>query len=323
MTEPMNHRVSTLELEDQAIEQWVHLTSGSASESERAAFERWRQRSPAHQAAAELAEQIWQALPQTRTAETFVPPAVKQRRPLRWVAAAAGLAALAVTSLSDPVQVYFADHSTAVGERKLITLEDGSQVWLNSATALSVHYTAGRREISLLKGEALFQVSKDASRPFVVQAAGGSVQAVGTRFDVDRQSQRVRVGVTEGEVKVSSAGQAVPLKIAQQLDFEEGLPPSASHTLDLNTAAAWQRGKLIFNRRPLSEVFADIERYMPGSVVVAGQLPDTAVSGVFSLDDVPGMLSVLSRTQPVRIYQLPWLTVVMNAQSADKVAPGG
>ena len=99
MTEPMNHRVSTLELEDQAIEQWVHLTSGSASESERAAFERWRQRSPAHEAAAALAEQMWQALPQTRTAETFVPPAVKQRRPLRWVAAAAGLAALAVTSL--------------------------------------------------------------------------------------------------------------------------------------------------------------------------------------------------------------------------------
>jgi len=323
MNEPTNQRMPNPALEDQAIEQWVHLTSGNASESDRAAFARWRLQSPAHEAAAALAEQMWRVLPQTRTAAVFVPPAVAKRRPLRWVAMAAGLAALAVTGLSDPVQVYFADHSTAVGERKLVTLDDGSQIWLNSATALSVHYSAGRREISLLKGEALFQVSKDPARPFVVEAAGGSVQAVGTRFDVDRQSQRVRVGVTEGEVKVSSAGQAVPLKFAQQLEFENGSSPSATHALDINTAAAWQRGKLIFNRRPLSEVFADIERYMPGSLVVAGRLPDTPVSGVFNLDDVPGMLSVLSRTQPVRIYQLPWLTVVMNARSTDQVAPGG
>lgn len=322
MTEPMNRTVSNLELEDQAIEQWVQLTSGSASPAQRVAFARWRQQSPAHEAAAALAEQMWQALPQTRTAETFVPPAASPRQPLRWAALAAGMAALAITSFSEPVQVYFADHSTAVGERKLLTLEDGSQVWLNSATALSVHYSSSRREINLLKGEALFQVSKDATRPFVVQAAGGSVQAVGTRFDVDRQHQRVRVGVTEGEVKVSSGGAAVPLKVAQQLDFEDGTPPSATSPLDINTAAAWQRGKLIFNRRPLSEVFADIERYMPGSVVVAGSLPETAVSGVFNLDDVPGMLDVLSRTQPVRIYQLPWLTVVMNAQPDARVKPG-
>ncbi|MCQ3031010.1 FecR family protein [Pseudomonas syringae] len=322
MTEPMNHAMPNVELEDQAIEQWVRLTSGSASESEHAAFARWRQQSPAHEAAARLAEQMWQAIPKTRTAEVFVPPAPPQRRPLRWVALAAGLGALALTSFTEPVQVYFADHTTAVGERKMLTLEDGSQVWMNSATALSVHYSANRRDISLLKGEALFQVSKDANRPFVVQASGGSVQAVGTRFDVDRQSQRVRVGVTEGEVKVSSGGEAVPLKVAQQLEFESGSPPSTTSPLDTTTAAAWQRGKLIFNSRPLTEVFADIERYMPGSLVVAGTLPDTAVSGVFNLDDVPGMLNVLSQTQPVRIYQLPWLTVVMNGEAVKEGKAG-
>lgn len=313
MAERMNHHLSSLELEDQAIEQWVHLTSGRASDADHAAFARWRGQSPRHEAAAALAEQMWQVLPQTTSATTFVAPAPRQRRTLRWAALAAGLAALAVSGFNEPLQVYFADHTTAVGERKLLTLEDGSQVWLNSATALSVHYTAQRREISLLKGEALFQVSKDPARPFVVQASGGSVQAVGTRFDVDRQGHRVRVGVTEGEVNVSSGGDAVPLKSAQQLDFVDGSPPSPTHPLDISTAAAWQRGKLIFNRRPLAEVFADLERHMPGSLLVAGNLPDTAVSGVFSLDDVPAMLDVLARTQPVRIYRLPWLTLVMNA----------
>jgi transmembrane sensor len=318
----MNPAVSNVDLEDQAFERWVHLTSGNATEAERAAFDQWRRQSPDHEAAAALAEDLWQALPRTRTAETFVPPAPVQRRPLRWAALAAGLAALALTSLSDPVQVYFADHTTAVGERKLITLEDGSQVWLNSASALTVHYTPTRRDISLLKGEALFQVSKDPARPFVVQASGGSVQAVGTRFDVDRHGQRVRVGVTEGEVKVSSGGESVPLKIGQQLDFSDSLPPSATRPLDINSAAAWQRGKLIFNRRPLADVFADLERYIPGSVVITGNLPDTAVSGVFNLDDIPGTLDVLSQTQAVRIYQLPWLTVVMSEDRAEEGQTG-
>jgi transmembrane sensor len=68
------------------------------------------------------------------------------------------------------------------------------------------------------KGGALFHLSKDATHPFVVKASGGSVKAVGTRFDVDRQPRRVRVGVTEGEVNVFLGGQAVALKVTQQLD---------------------------------------------------------------------------------------------------------
>ncbi|CAI3788047.1 Protein FecR [Pseudomonas sp. MM227] len=315
MTEPTHPSASAVDLEDQAIEQWVHLTSGRASEADRSAFARWRGQSADHEAAARLAERIWQALPQTCAAQRFVVPAKVTRRPLRWAALAAGVGALALTGLSEPARVYFADYATAVGERRALTLEDGSQVWLNSGSALSVRYSSSRREISLIKGEALFQVSKDASRPFVVQASGGSVQAVGTRFDVDRQGEQVRVGVTEGEVKVSSGGAVVPLRAAQRLEYVAGTAPSPTGALDLGSASAWQRGKLIFNRQPLAEVFADIERYLPGSLVIAGSLPTTAVSGVFNLDDIPGMLDMLARTQPVRIYRMPWLTVVVVNQT--------
>ncbi|MBD8680156.1 FecR family protein [Pseudomonas sp. CFBP 13719] len=315
MNEPIKPSASAIDLEDQAIEHWVHLTSGRASEADHRAFARWRRRSAEHEAAARLAERMWQALPQTRSAQSFVVPASVARRPLRWAALATGVGALALTGLSEPAKVYFADYATPVGERRALTLEDGSQVWLNSGSALSVHYSSTRREISLIKGEALFQVSKDASRPFVVQASGGSVQAVGTRFDVDRQGEQVRVGVTEGEVKVSSGGAVVPLKAAQRLEYAAGAAPSATGALDLGTASAWQRGKLIFNRQPLAEVFADIERYLPGSLVIAGRLPSTAVSGVFNLDDIPGMLDVLARTQPVRIYRMPWLTLVVVNQT--------
>lgn len=305
----MTRSPSSEVLEDQAIEQWVRLTSGSATQADYLKFAQWRRLSPQHEAAAVLTEQLWLDLPPTRPAK-FHPRSPTARRPLRWAALVAGLAALVAVTVGEPLPVYFADHATAVGERRLLTLDDGSRVWLNSATALSVQYSAVRRQVSLLKGEALFEVSKDPNRPFVVEAANGSVQAVGTRFEVDRQGSRVHVGVTEGEVKVTSGGATLPLKAARQLAFSDGAAPAASGPLDLDSAVAWQRDKLIFNQRPLADVFADVERYLPGSLLVVGRLPDTPVSGVFDLDDIPGMLDVLARTQPVRIYRLPWLTLV-------------
>ena len=114
MTEPTHPSASAVDLEDQAIEQWVHLTSGRASEADRSAFARWRGQSADHEAAARLAERIWQALPQTCAAQRFVVPARVTRRPLRWAALAAGVGALALTGLSEPARVYFADYATAV-----------------------------------------------------------------------------------------------------------------------------------------------------------------------------------------------------------------
>lgn len=316
MPDVIHQQPSPAELEDQAIEQWVHLTSGNASDTDRAKYQRWRTQSAAHEAAAELVEQMWQAVGQTRSATAMpAPRAAAPRRPRRWAALAACVAALAVVGLGEHGKVLLADQSTGTGERRMLTLEDGSQVWLNSASALSINYSAQRREITLIKGEALFEVGKDPARPFVVQASDGQVQAVGTRFDVDVRGRGVNVGVAEGIVQVSSGGQTVRLEHAQQLSYANGRAPSAISAYDAGSGAAWQRGKLIFNRAALEDVFNTAGRYLPGALVVAGQLPDTPVSGVFDLNDLPGMLDTLARTQPVRVVQLPWLTVVLNEKN--------
>jgi len=219
---------------------------------------------------------------------------------------------VALLGLQQPARLLLADQSTATGERRTLTLDDGSQVWLNSASAIDIDYSPERRTITLLQGEALFQVRKDAARPFVVRAGDGEVQAVGTRFDVDLQPAQVNVGVAEGIVQVTSGGQQVRLNHAQQLHFRQGQAPSSISTFDADRDAAWQRGKLIFNRTTVTEVLRSIERHLPGTLVISGHLPDSPVSGVFDLDDLPAMLDVLGRTQPVRIIRLPWLTVVMN-----------
>ncbi|WP_454256626.1 FecR family protein [Pseudomonas sp. Marseille-Q8238] len=304
------------DLEDEAIERLVHLHSGRASAADRLAFHNWRQLSPAHHAAARDAEALWGALPHTATAQRHdmaEPTGIPPRRWRGGAAIAASLAMIALTlGLYHQGPALYADHSTTTGERREIHLADGSQVWLNSGTALSVDFSDARRDIRLYRGEALFAVAKDSTRPFVVHAAEGEVRAVGTRFDVDLRDHQVEVRVSEGVVQVDSAG-APParLTIGQGLHYQQGQAPGAVHEVDLRAADAWQRGKLIFNRQPLGEVLGELERYLPGKLYLTDDtLRAQLVSGVFELDDPQGMLDTLAQTQPVQITRLPLLTLV-------------
>lgn len=305
------------DLEDEAIERLVHLHSGRASASDRLAFQSWRQLSPAHRAAAQAAEELWGALPYTETARLhqFSPSVnvVPRKRLRRGMSVAASLVAVVLAlGLYIEGPALYADHRTGTGERREIQLADGSQVWLNSGTALSVDFTERRRDIRLHAGEALFVVSKDSERPFVVHAADGEVRAVGTRFDVDLRGSAVEVRVSEGIVQVDSAGaQPARLTAGLGLRYLQGRAPGEPHEVDLRSADAWQRGKLIFNRQPLGEVLGELERYLPGQLYLTDDaLRGLLVSGVFELDDPQGMLNTLAQTQPVHITRLPLFTVV-------------
>lgn len=125
-------------------------------------------------------------------------------------AAAAGLIAIGLASalLSFGVlpqwrQGHFA-YSTAPGERKEFALRDGSRVTLDADSALNVDFTAGHRSLNLARGEAYFQVAKDPARPFVVNASGTQVRAIGTQFDVRIADRRMVVAVVEGAVQLTS-----------------------------------------------------------------------------------------------------------------------
>lgn len=302
-------------LGDEAIERLVHLQSGSAGAAERMDFLRWRGQSPEHERAAREAEMLWDALPETRNAEEY---RRRARRPRRWLALAATacVAALAVTiALPEPLAGLYSDYATRTGERRMLELADGSRVWLNSGSALSVDFSPQQRRLRLHSGEALFEVAKDASRPFIVEAKGGEVRAVGTRFDVDSRGPQVRVDVTEGVVQVNSAGSApVRLSAGERLSYREAAVPEPVQPLDLSSASAWQRGKLIFNQRPLGEVLDELERYVPGRIVLTDSaLRQHKVSGVFDLKDPDALLKTLERLQPVKVTHMPWLVLIRPA----------
>ena len=310
-------------LSDEAIDWLVRLGSGRATAEDRQTFRRWRQRSAAHEAAAVEAEALVQAVGETRQADQLrrhgapLPGAAVRRFPVgRRVlfagAAAASVAAVAVALPAfGPLSWLYADHATAVGGRKRVALADGSVVVLNTATAISLDYSNKERRVVLHDGEALFDVAKDAARPFIVVADGVEVRAVGTAFVVRVRDAFEHVTVSEGIVEVKM-GDLPPMRVAagQRLDVSEG-DGFRLRTVDIDAATAWQRGKLIFNRRPLESVVAELQRYRAGRIAILGdRLKTLEVTGVFDLDDTDRILRAIEETTKARVTQMPLLTVI-------------
>lgn len=300
-------------LSDQAIDWLVRLHSGRATDDDRDAFDAWRTQSEAHELAAREAEALWDGVGVAgeKTRKTARKKKVTRRAMLGGIAVATGGVALARSGLIGPY--LFADHVTAIGEQKTITLPDGSSVFLNASTALSVDYDQGTRILSLFHGEAVFTVAHDAGRPFVVQAGDGRTQAIGTVFNVDIGSSEVSVTVLEGKVEVT--GESGPASVqalsGQRVRYGGADRPSPPEQVDVDAETAWRRGKLIFNRKPLGDVVVELGRYRRGRIIVArDSLRALEVTGVFDLAEPEEVLRMIEDTLPVQVIRLPLVTVL-------------
>ncbi|WGD30703.1 FecR family protein [Ancylobacter sp. WKF20] len=311
-----DHDRADIALSDEAIEWLVRLHSGRATEADRAAFIHWRQRGEAHEMAAREAEAIWHGLGIAGSAvRRRERQAGRTRVTRRLVIGGLGLGAagLALERSGLIGARLFADHVTGVGERRTLTLADGSTVLMNACTALGVDLGKSERRLTLLEGQALFTVAPDAARPFIVAAAGGATRAVGTVFDVDLRPDDVVVTVLEGRVSVArdADAQAPTLAGADQQVSYSATRLSPARPVDARMATAWRRGKLIVNQRPLAEVVAEIERYRPGTILIANPaLGELEVTGVFDLAGADAILDTIEQTLPVRITRLPLVTII-------------
>jgi len=325
--EPSLHASSQRDrrLSDEAIDWLVRLASGRATPRDRLAFLAWRARSPEHEQAAHDTEALLRDLGDTRAADLLRQnPEIVAREAgpsHRWrigrravftgAAAATAVAAAAGIGMFGPVAALYADHATSVGERRQVSLPDGSVAFLNTATALSVDYSDAHRRLTLHGGEAQFEVAKDAARPFIVTARGAETRAVGTIFTVRCGEGETDVTVSEGTVEVRvGAHEAVRLDAGQRLSYGAA-GPRAPEVIDVDAATAWRRGKLIFNRRPLQEVVTELERYRSGRIVILSErLKTLQVTGVFDLDDPDTLLRTIEETTKARLVHLPLVTLI-------------
>jgi transmembrane sensor len=271
-------------IDQQALRWVVRKADPALGEAERAAFDAWYAADIRHQGAFLRATAIDNALNQAIVQETlrpghdhpaagWQPPRPRLRRALlTWGALAAGVAILvggALFPAHDDSIVLTSTH----GEFRKVPLADSSVVSLNSASQVEVRLGRAARNIELTKGEAWFEVAKDASRPFVVAAADVRVRAVGTAFAVRRQDDGSDISVTEGTVEVWSeagtAGKRV-LRAGEQAFVANrasritvGRAP-----LDIERKLAWRQGQLVFQNQTLGDAVADFNRYSKRRIVI-------------------------------------------------------
>ena len=221
------------------------------------------------------------------------------------LAAAAALAALAIGVAAYHGLGWHHDLvvATSVGELRRVQLADGSTVTLGGRSRIAVDMRSGAREVALSRGEAFFEVAKDATRPFTVRAGDAAITAVGTAFDVRRGGERViTAAVPEGAVNVKRDQQSVvSLTAGQQarLAPRQALPAILPAP---ETAAGWREGRRQYLAEPLADVIADLGRYSTRRIVIdddsAGQL---AITGAVFERDIVKWLRSLQTALPVDV----------------------
>jgi len=217
-----------------------------------------------------------------------------------WAAAAVIVVAIGLAFVATYLQVRPVQYETAVSEQRDVLLADGSRVTLNTDTALKVRYAASSRRVELERGEAIFAVKHDVTRPFEVVAGQTVTRALGTEFNVDRRSDRIKVSVIEGVVRVSAAGvggagKVTPLVPAlmkgRSAEFRNDDDRIVEAAADLKRIQAWRARRLEFSDTPLPEALEEFNRYSTAHVVIgAADLNTVRVSGVFHIGDTEGFL---------------------------------
>ncbi|PKU22850.1 FecR family protein [Telmatospirillum siberiense] len=309
MTVERDGRVDATMMEE-ALRWCVVLHDGDATEIDHRDFTGWLAEGPAHEEAWCRAQATWayaaRAEPAFRRTEEpgRSSPA---HRPTRWQgwALAASVTLLVCTGVVAGRPDLLADQRTAAGERRTVTLEDGSTVEMGSSSALSTVMDGQTRRILLYRGEAFFTVAPDAARPFDVEAAGGRSRALGTAFDVKANDGAVTVTVAEHAVAVSVPGRSeITVHQGQQVRYgSEGLDEVGP--ADLRQTQAWQRDRLIFQEAPLAQVVAELSRCRGGMIVITDRkLAALPVTAVFDTTRVGEALQTMASTLPVRLTDL-------------------
>lgn len=212
-------------------------------------------------------------------------PGPQHRRRRRWLPAlAAAVVCCAVLLLHEELYLSWqADHRTAGGERRELSLPDGSAVVLNADSAIAVDFNEQQRTVRLLSGQAYFAVEPDAQRPFRVTTGQLLVTVTGTAFDVD--SQRERVSVAQGSVSVADNHTELRLKAGEgaQLNTAGQLEGHASPPLQV---AAWREGRLVLRQERIADVVQALRPYSQAIILLAdARLAETRITGVYDLDD--------------------------------------
>ncbi len=308
---------------DQAMDWLLALHAAPDDAGLRHDLAAWRAADAAHDRAYSRAERVWRVTGGLAPAAPVIAPdapVVVALAPRRRPALAYGVAALLAACLILAILPWAmlraeADFLTGTGERRQLTLADGTVVDLNADSAVAVDYTADRRDLVLLAGEAFVTVGTDA-RPFRVRAKGMTVVDIGTAFDVGISDDSFAVAVEHGAVQVAYAGGLQPVDArlgpGDRLRIDRASGAAARRSGPPDQIAAWRQGRLIVEDATIGEVVDMLRRHHRGMIVLRDDaLAARRVTGVYDLaDPVAALRTALRPHAGVVDAYTPYLLVV-------------
>jgi len=312
---------------NQRAQEWIaFLASSDASSDDRARFEHWLNLDDEHRIAYEQAQAIWNGATALQALKHLEPLHQKREARLqglaRWFSklqalpqwGAALASALIVAFAINSQQAEEPDvhsYQTQTAEKRQLDLADGSSIFMSPETSVAVSYTKTTREISLLKGEAFFEVFHNPQKPFIVTSAHTQVTVLGTSFNVNSNRFGVTVAVQEGKVEVASVD--VPGRRNSLKNLVAGQAVKVSHTkglghinrIEAEDTNAWMQDVRIYVARPLAEVLEDLSRYCDAElVIVDDQLKAQTVTAVFPMGSAQHILKALETVLPLSVQQV-------------------
>ncbi|WP_096086570.1 FecR family protein [Agaribacterium haliotis] len=292
----------------EATEWMAKLEASDCSATDQRAFLNWVNTSDEHRQAYQEVKEVWEftsALEHVDGIELDEPQIDRlDKRKSAWSSHGLSFAGIAASLLLATCIVLFhftaseqpakQSYISAVGQIEEVLLADGSRLTLSTNTRVDVSYSDSKRELSLVKGEAYFDVAKDKQRPFVVNTGNGEVRAVGTAFNINRELSRTVVTITEGIVAIEKNGmQAVEVEADYSAVIGRGQLPLV-RLADEERELAWMQQQLVYRDTPLREVLNGLNRYLHQPVKLEdSSLAGIRVNGTLDVSDPQQALEVL------------------------------
>lgn len=305
---------------DSATRWYVLLRSGEATAADWQRYHHWRAADPRHDALCRQLEtrlgvfQVAQAQGVSGKVLQQALDAPSSRRHVLQVALAGAGVAMGAALLSKPMGLadLTADIRTGTGERRTVTLADGSELLLNAQSAADIQFDPQRRLVRLREGELLARVASDRNRPFLIQTEQAQVRAFGNRFVLRERQGQGQVVALDGALEIDrQSGERLQLAAGHEVHFDRaGFGPVQVSSAG---ATAWIDGFLQVRDRPLAEVIDALRPYHTGVLRLDPSVAGLRVSGLYRLDNPQQILDTLARTLPIHITRRTGLWVTVNA----------
>ena len=315
VSEPQSPQVA---LAEEAARWCVRLCEGEMKGIARAQFTRWLTSDPAHRAAFDQAVEAWQEVGAAEGTSEILALRVEALESLRraqrtgagrqvlgiktrWVLAASVVVALLfgiVAQRYPSSQLY----SSGTGQRRNVTLADGSSMSLDASSEVLVRYSAAQRTLQLLRGRAKFQVARDPGRPFLVRAADRQVVATGTMFSVEIVQKEVQVILYQGHVSVTGPDRMPTALVAgDELIAPISLAQVHIETANVARSLSWESDQLEFVDEPLASAVERVNRYARTPIAIGdAAAASERISGVFTAGDTRAFIEGITAVSAVK-----------------------